>query len=360
MGQIVKRVSKDGKITYSARVRRRGATPVYGTFSRASDAKAWLDEEERKIRLGIQLAVPEASKRTLAEAIDRFILENNPPRYYSYPLECFRKALGDNYLANVDEIKINDYLARLKVVGSRPGRKPPSLSTLNRYLVALSILFRHARDWGWTKTNPVRDAKRYKEPRGVIRFLDEEERARLLKACQEDEYKPLHLIVVLAISTGMRKGELMSLTWKQIDLATGTIILTRTKNGECRRVNARGLALDLLREHAKVRRIDSLFLFPGEKDSPEKECKKVKMSDRYFYINKPWLRTLKRAQIENFRFHDLRHTCASYLAMHGASHLEIAEVLGHKTLAMVKRYSHLADSHTASLVEAMNKRIFGG
>jgi integrase len=72
-----------------------------------------------------------------------------------------------------------------------------------------------------------------------------------------------------------------------------------------------------------------------------------------------WLTAIEKAKLEDFRFHDLRHSAASYLAMNGASLNEIAEVLGHKTLAMVKRYAHLSEVHTAGVVESMNKKIFG-
>jgi integrase len=76
-------------------------------------------------------------------------------------------------------------------------------------------------------------------------------------------------------------------------------------------------------------------------------------------FSKAWTTALRRAGIQNFRFHDLRHTCASYLAMSGASLLEIADVLGHKTLQMVQRYAHLTEQHTQSIVERMNRAVFG-
>jgi len=76
-------------------------------------------------------------------------------------------------------------------------------------------------------------------------------------------------------------------------------------------------------------------------------------------ITKAWLTAIEKAGIDNFHFHDLRHSCASYLAMNGASLAEIAEVLGHKTLQMVKRYAHLSEQHTLGVVERMNKKIFG-
>ena len=76
-------------------------------------------------------------------------------------------------------------------------------------------------------------------------------------------------------------------------------------------------------------------------------------------VDEAWKYAVKRAELVDFRFHDLRHTCASYLAMNGASLMEIAEVLGHKTLAMVKRYAHLSEAHTAGVVARMNAAIFG-
>lgn len=120
-----------------------------------------------------------------------------------------------------------------------------------------------------------------------------------------------------------------------------------TKNGERRVVPLAGPALALLREHAKVRRIDTDLLFPGHRGNAPID------------LRTPWETALKQASIEDFRWHDLRHSTVSYLAMNGASLAEIAEVLGHKTLAMVKRYAHLSEVHTARVVEQMNARIFG-
>ena len=131
----------------------------------------------------------------------------------------------------------------------------------------------------------------------------------------------------------MRRSEIKRLTWAQVDLAKGIIILSETKNGEPRRVAVRGLALELLQQHAKVRRTDTNHVFPSERSRKPGQPYQLDGSVR---------RAVKAAGLENFRLHDLRHTCASYLAMNGASLLEIAEVLGHKTLQMVKRHSHLA------------------
>jgi integrase len=182
-----------------------------------------------------------------------------------------------------------------------------------------------------------------------VRFLDEGERQRLLTACQASTNKQLYLCVVLALSSGMRQAELMGLKWQDVSLKDGYLVLHETKNGERRRVPLAGHGLELLREHAKVRRLDTQLLFPGiiNKDKP---------------LNlRPFFKAAREAAgISNFKWHDLRHCTASYLAMNGASLSEIAEVLGHKTLNMVKRYAHLSDGHVSSVIESMNAKIFGG
>ena len=140
----------------------------------------------------------------------------------------------------------------------------------------------------------------------------------------------------------------MDLRWTDVNLKAGYLILHHTKNNERRRIPLAGLGLELLVEHAKVRRLDTDLLFPGT-------IHKNKPID----LRTPFEKALKQAGINDFHWHDLRHCTASYLAMNGASLGEIAEVLGHKTLSMVKRYSHLSDSHVSGVVGAMNKKIFG-
>ena len=197
--------------------------------------------------------------------------------------------------------------------------------------------------------SPMRKVTKPREPRGRVRFLSDEERIRLLESCKESSSPYLYPVVVLALSTGMRSGEIMGLTWDNVDLNRGRAILHETKNGERRAVALKGHALELLKELGKVRRIDSNLLFPA------KETKTTKPID----LRKPWEAAVQKTELHDFRFHDLRHSAASYLAMNGASLAEIAEVLGHKTLQMVKRYAHLSEGHTARVVESMNQKIFG-
>jgi len=180
-----------------------------------------------------------------------------------------------------------------------------------------------------------------------VRFLSDDERGRLLQACQASANPALYPAFVLSLSTGMRRMETMALAWQDVDLKAGRITLHETKNGTRRVVPLAGHALAVLRDHAKVRRLGTDLLFPGRKPSRPVELRKA------------WLEALKVAGIEDYRWHDNRHSAASYLAMNGASLAEIAEVLGHRTLQMVQRYAHLSEAHTAGVVERMNARIFG-
>ncbi len=144
------------------------------------------------------------------------------------------------------------------------------------------------------------------------------------------------------------KEEVMNLRWADVDLERGRAILHKTKNGERRAVPIGGVAHQLLTKLRCESVKDGGLLFPSNRNL-----------NSSIDLRFPWERALMIARIENFRFHDLRHTAASYMAMSGASLLEIAEVLGHKTLSMVKRYAHLCESHTAKVMARMNEKIFG-
>jgi integrase len=186
-----------------------------------------------------------------------------------------------------------------------------------------------------------------KEARGRVRFLADDERERLLAACQTSRNKHLYAIVVLALATGARMGELLDLRWSDVDVKRGTLTFHQTKNGERRAVPLTGYALEVLTQHAKRRCPDTSLVFPDSTGT-----RPVGMREAFEWA-------VKRAKITNFRFHDCRHIAASYLAMNGASLAEIAEVLGHKTLAMVKRYAHLSEAHAAGVVARLNAAIFG-
>ncbi len=201
-------------------------------------------------------------------------------------------------------------------------------------------------EWEWIAHHPMSKITRPKEPRGRVRFLSPEEREQLLQACSESASPLLLPIVVLALSTGMRQNEILGLTWQDVDLERGRALLHETKNGERRVITIAGRALKLLQELAAKRDPAHCLLFPGTDGvSPIR-------------MRSAWDTAVRRAGLVDFRFHDLRHSAASYLAMSQATPSEIADVLGHKTLQMVKRYAHLSEAHTSSLVARMNADLF--
>jgi len=358
MANIQKRTAKDGKASYRALVRIKGFPLQSATFPRVTDAKKWVQSTESAIRENRHFKTSEAKRHTLAEMLDRYardVLSKTPKKEIDqlHQLNWWKAEIGSYALADVTPSLIAQY--RDKLAGGLTHYKTPRTpATVNRYMAALSVAFTTAvKEWGWLDDTPMRKVTKGKEARGRVRFLSDDERVRLLKACKESSNSYLYPVVVLALSTGMRQGEIMGLTWDVVDLNRGRAILHETKNGERRAVAITGHALEQLRELAKVRRIDSNLLFPSKEITPQKPQKGMD-------LRVPWLAALKIAGIEDFKFHDLRHSAASYLAMNGASLAEIAEVLGHKTLQMVKRYAHLSEGHTARVVASMNDKIFGG
>jgi integrase len=354
MATIKERTAKDGTPRYTVEVRLKGYPPQTATFKRKTDANKWIQDTESAIRDGRHFKTVEAKKHTLADLVDRYIkdvLPNKPKQIkdQTQQLTWWKEKVGSYLLADITPaliVQCRDELATgITYKGTQ--RTP---ATVVRYMAALSHAFTIAvNEWQWLEDNPIAKVKKPKESRGRVRFLDDTERNRLLSTCKESSNKSLYLCVVLALATGMRQGELMGLQWQDVNFKDGYLILHETKNGERRRVSLSGLALELLHDHAKIRRLDTTLLFPSER-KPQKPID----------LRKAFANALKAAEINDFHWHDLRHCTASYLAMNGASLAEIAEVLGHKTLAMVKRYAHLSDGHVSSVVASMNTKIFAG
>ena len=184
------------------------------------------------------------------------------------------------------------------------------------------------------------------EPSGRVRFLDDEERHRLLKACQVSHNPHLFTLVLLALTTGARRNEMLQLRWDAVDLERGLLQLTQTKNKERRAVPVRGEALDLLRRQHHEHPQEAWVFARWDAQGPT-------------HFEQAWQTAKRRAELVNFHFHDLRHTAASYLAMSGATLHEIATILGHKTLKMTMRYAHLTTGHTGAIIERMVKHKLG-
>jgi integrase len=351
---------------YRVLIRLKGFPAQSATFARKTDAKKWAQDTESAIRDGRYFKTAEAKRHTAAEMIERYIKEKISSKKSADDIErqllFWRSQIGAYYLSDVTTDLISGVLDKLKnepyFTTRREGEKTittermRSGATVNRYAAALGkCLSVTVNTWRWMESSPMPHIEKQEESKGRVRFLSDEERDALLTACKASSNPYLFPVVVLALSTGMRQGEIMNLTWDDVDFKRQQITLHDTKNGERRAVHLAGPALVLLKElkQSKIRRIDSNLVFPGQHAL---NCGPAS-------LRTAWLFALKKADIQDFKFHDLRHSAASYLAMGGASLLDIAAILGHKTLSMVKRYSHLSDSHIKGVVGAMNDRIFG-
>ena len=360
MATIEKRNTTDGSIHYRVRVRLKGFSTQTASFKRLTDAKKWVQQIESAIHEGRHFKTNESKKHTLEKAIDRyiqFVLPSKRPntqKDQKTQLAWWSDKIGRLCLADVTPTIIADHRDKLtqKELARDDGTTETvnrSAATVNRYLAVLSHLFTKViKEWGWAHENPLLKVTRMKEPRGRVRFLSDEERVRLLKACKESTSKYLYTIVVLALSTAARKMEILNLKWQAVDLNRGIITLHETKNGERRALPLTSLALALIKEHSKIRKLNCDYVFPSA------------THDKPIEIKKPWETALKKAGIKDYCFHSNRHSAASYLAMNGASLAEIAAVLGHRTMQCVKRYSHISETHTSKVVERMNEKIFGG
>ena len=354
MATIEKRITDNGGTSYRVKIRLKGYPVQTATFKRLTDAKKWVQDTESAIREGRHFKTTEAKKHTLTDLVDRYIKDVLPKKskqvHAQRPqLERWKAELGCYVLADITPSLIVECRDKL-LTELTPRGSQRSPATVVRYMAALSHAFTIAvNEWQWLEISPMSKVKKPTEPRGRVRFLDDEERIKLLQACKESPNSKLYLCVILALSSGMRQAELMGLKWQDVNLKDGYLILHETKNGDRRRVPLSGLGLLLLQEYAKIRRIDTPLLFPSDRN-PQQPID----------LRKAFKNALTIAEITEFKWHDLRHCTASYLAMNGASLAEIAEVLGHKTLSMVKRYAHLSDGHVSNVVASMNAKIFGG
>ena len=358
MASIREKRRADGSSTFHVQVRVKGTPPVTQTFPRKSDAKRWAAETEAAIRQRRYFSVFEAQRHTAAQMIERFLTDVLPQRLKQRRdlvshLSWWKSEIGAHLLSELTPSVLSaarDKLSRATTV--RKKRRAPA--TVLRIMASLSAVLKVAeRDWQWIESSPMAKISKPRAGRGRVRYLTRDERTRLLAACEELAHPYLYTIVVVALSTGMRLGEIMGLRWELVDvrqkLTVGHAQLLETKNGERRGVAIAGVALAALRALAAREGRTTGLLFPSTRSKIEKPME----------IRRAWMLAVEKAELKDFRFHDLRHSAASYLAMNGATASEIAAVLGHKTLAMVKRYAHLSESHTASVVARMNDKVFG-
>lgn len=354
MASYSTRRTSRGATRHIVRVRLTGFRQLVRSFERKTDAREWAQRTEAQLREGRDFPSRQRAQRTLRDLIERYRAEAMPASCagsYVAHLAWWQERLGDQRLSAVRPETIAALRDRLVAEPGPRGRRR-SAATVNRYLNTLSAVFSfgESEEVEWVESNPVRKVRRRPEPKGRTRFLSrpvddkDSELQRLLGACRASANGDLYDLVVVALLTGMRRNELLTLRRAHIRLRERGVTLPpeMTKTGEPRFVPLVGEALAVVARRLRQNR-DFLFGDPGRRGS----------SGAPPFPRKAWEKALKAARIENFRFHDLRHTHGSYLAMKGASTRELMEALGHKTVVMAARYSHLADVHKRAVAERL-------
>lgn len=373
MASIRERTKANGELVYHVQVRMAGFPARTASFSTRRSAERWARAVEVEMDEGRHFRTAEARRRSLAAAIDRYVEEEIPKKrsdghMHRGCLRWWREQIGTLKLSEITPAVLVEYRSKLARTpytrakpdakrssldkGEKPKTYPRSNGSVNRHLSVLSHLFTVARkEWHWVTINPFDSVTKLREDKGRARFLSDDERKRLFEQTATDP--TLHCLVVLALSTAARAGELLNLTWRDADLKEGRLTFHRTKNAEPRVVWIHGEALRLMQERAKVRSLTNHAVFPGAGDAPRKGGG----SRRYDYA-KPFADALDAAGIADFRFHDLRHSAATYLAMQGASEQQLRAIGGWKS-GIVSRYVHLAATDARSAMQKLADKIDG-
>ncbi len=310
-------------------VRRRGHTPVSKTFSTRSECDIWARQVEGEMDRGAYIPRITSKTTTLGDLIDRYIEEVSPLKR-SCKNDTQRLRYLKLHFGKLSASAIRStHVAQWRDQRLKQGRAG---STIVKEINSLShVLDTAIKDWGMgLAINPVKQVRKPKQARGRDRRITQAE----LAALQSSKLSP---IVTLAIETGMRLGELLSLEWNLINYEQRTVTLPITKNGEKRMVPLSPVAIKTLQS------------ITGQGD---RVFSQWKASDSF---EKAWQRHIIRLKkssttpsfLEDLRFHDLRHEAASRLFEKGLNVMEVASVTGHKTLAMLKRYTHLKASDIA-------------
>jgi integrase len=299
------------------------------------------DIELQQIK-GEYLGIHEAKKISFSDFAREYLafaMSTKAPSTYAGNAREMQRLIRafDGYLSKLSTAMIERY----KVQRSQEV-KP---ATVNRELALLKHMLTKAVEWSYLKSNPAKSVKLLKEPPGRLRYLELEEIARLVDACDDPQTPYLRPVVMTALHTGMRLDEILSLRWDHVDLKRRLISITKTKNNERKTLPINEALVSEL-SHLS-RHVSSPYLFRHSDGT------------RILRIDRSFHRAMREAGIEGFRFHDLRHTFASHLAMRGVPLEIIGALLGHKDPKMTKRYAHLSPTSLQTAVTTLHDLPMG-
>jgi integrase len=313
-------VRKKGDHQWHVQVRRKGYPPQTRTFTTRADAERWAKIVESEIERGVFVSRTESEATLLRDVIKRYETEILPTKRGQAAdrsrLKTLEAALGAYRLAALTSTHVARFRdARLSVVGSQSVIH--EISLLSRVLKAATL------DWGIALPGglPTAQVRKPAKPRGRDRRITMPELDRILAATESPE---LRVVIAVAVETAMRRGELAALRWKHVDLSKQIAHLPKTKTDVARDVPLSSVAAAALK--TLPRRIDGR-VFGLQAES---------MSQAFERACEP-----HRANVADLHFHDLRHEATSRLFEKGLNVMEVAAITGHKTLDMLKRYTHL-------------------
>jgi len=352
MASIYQRTNKDGSKVWRAVIRLNGHPSVSKCFDRKQEAEDWSNETESHIKRGKYSNNQSKQKKTIAELIDLYIQDavighHKAAKDTIHQLNYFKERIGDYALMYITPELLLQERKRLAHMPTNKGvlRNP---STINRYFATLGGAFRYAcKNLRWTDENPCGNLLQLKVSPKERRILVGDEENRLLEACRQSLNPFLYCIVLIAMTTGARKSEILNLTWNSIDFENGLAHIKDSKNGRPRCVGlVKSVVQELkrlynMRDPAKTKIFASKTLF-GTLD-----------------IKKSWNSALCRAGIDNFVFHGLRHHFCSIGGKLGASGQQLRSQLGHVTASMTDHYSHLDAQATRFIGESIEERFLG-
>ena len=311
--------------------------------------------QKRKNEIQERRFFPERIRRRdvlLSATIDDFLTRNKDRLrwfdHYERYGKMWKDALPRRTLREIVPGDIERYVAKRRAAARlKPRRKerPLAPATINRELAFLRRVFNVAIEDGKLEVNPVRPKMFSKENNQRVRFLSAEEETALREAIGEEAWP----MVAVAMHTGLRRGEQFNLLWENIDFATGLVTVRCSKHGETRRVPMNDTVREILR--TRPSRLKSDYVFPNVTGE--------KATDAQNFVNRRFLPALAAAGIGRFSWHCLRHTFASRLVMAGVDIRTVQELMGHKTLTMTLRYSHLSPEHQLDAVKRLDRAQTG-
>jgi integrase len=323
---------------YQVQIRLKGLQPIAKSFTTKKSARNFARTVEGDTELLRKLGSPSSHSITFNELTDLYMGQyKGRDNSVISRVQYWKRQYSNTDVTKIDEFMVDDALVELAshVTGSTVNRHKSSLSTLFTFFI------RHPQYKRLGFTNPVRkeSVSKFSENPARQRFLSATEQQRLLIACKNVPWEKLYLLVLMALTTGARRGELLCLKWGDIHLKTRTASLETTKNGKPR----------LLPLTQPV--VEELIKFRGSLDSLI--FKSLVSPCRPFDPKKSWTIALKLSEIGHIRFHDLRHTAASNLVKAGRSLFEVGTLLGHSSTSMTARYAHLAIEDTMNMVDSV-------